>query len=302
MRPPAVVRAALATLALSAAPALAQGASPALARTLTVPRVPGSAPAVHLRAQLATTLELDFPVREPRLTGPGADAVTVQQLEPHVLSLYPAHALGPWRAPTLTLTAEDGTRYPFTLVMDGSVDVKVRIQRGECPPAEPFEETATRFLLRQPLERLRQVAYHRLGKAAHFEGVTLHVEGTLPLARHAVLILQLSGQAEGFIPGAVHLSGPAGPLRVLGQGSQDARQSYSVMVERPEGHADGALYTLTLTEKKGVRRMVAERVMPWPPAPPSPQGDVLGSQEGPKGDAGGARNRKLPGTQRLKPR
>jgi hypothetical protein len=182
------------------------------------------------------------------------------------------------------------------------VDVKVRIQRGDCPPAEPFEESATRFLLRQPVERLRQVAYHRLGREAHREGLTLLVDGTLPLAPYALLVLKLDEGAETFIPGAVHLSGPAGALRVLGQGTLDERRRFSVMVERPEGHADGALYTLTLTQKEGVRRMVVERVIPWPPAPPSPQGDVLGPQEAPKGDAGGAHNRKVPGTQRLKPR
>lgn len=304
MRPSAVVRAVLATLALSAAPALAQGASPALARTLTVPRAPGSAPAptVHLRAQLATTLEFDFPVREPRLTGPGSDAVTVQQLEPHVLSLYPAHALGPWQAPTLTLTAEDGTRYPFTLVMDGAVDVKVRVQRGECPPPEPFEESATRFLLRQPVERLRQVAFHRLGNFATLEGVTLAVEGTIPLAPHALLLFTLDGDTKPFIPGEVLLGGPATPPQVLGMGTLDANHAFSVIVERPEGQADGTEYTVTVTEKDGARRFVISQVTPWPLAPPSPQGDVLGPQQRPEGVPGGARHRKVPGAQRLQPR
>jgi hypothetical protein len=304
MRPSAVVRVVLATLALSAAPALAQGAPPALARTLTVPRVPGSAPApaVHLRAQLATTLELDFPVREPRLTGPGADAVTVQQLEPHVLSLYPSHGLGPWQAPTLTLTAEDGTRYPFTLVMDGAVDVKVRVQRGECPPPGPLEESATRFLLRQPVERLRLVAFQRLGNFTTLEGVTLHVEGTLPLAPHALLILTLDDDTKPFVPGDVLLGGPAAAPRVLGMGALDGERAFSVIVERPEGQADGTEYTVTVTEKDGARRFAVTGVTPWPLAPPSPQGDVLRPQQRPEGVPGGARHRKVPGTQRLQPR
>lgn len=304
MRPSAVVRAVLATLALSAAPALAQGASPAPSRTLTVPRAPGPAPApnVHLRAQLATTLEFDFPVREPHLTGPGTDAVTVQQLEPHVLSLYPSHALGPWQAPTLTLTAEDGTRYPFTLVMDGSVDVKVRIQRGECPPPEPFEESATRFLVRQPVEHLRQVAFHRLGKFATLEGVTLTVEGTLPLAPHALLLLTLGDDMKPFIPGDVLLGGPAAAPRVLGMGGLDGNRAFSVIVERPQGQADDTQYTVTVTERDGARRFVIPGVTPWPLAPPSPQGDVLGPQQRPEGVPGGAGHRKVPGAQRLQPR
>lgn len=304
MRPPVVVRAVLVTLILSTSPALAQGTPPALSRTLTVPRAPDSAPAplLHLRSQMATTLEFDFPVRAPRLSGPGADAVTVQQLEPHVLSLYPSHSLGPWQAPTLTLTAEDGAHYAFSLVMDGSVDVKVRVQRGECPPMESPEAVATRFLLRLPAERIRQVAFHRLGKEGALEAVRLKVEGTIPLGAHALLLIRIEDEAKTFSPGEVLISGPAGPLRVLGRGTPDAKGAFSAFVERPEGHADGDLYTFTLTEKEGPRRLVAQRVTPWPLLPPSPEGDVLAPQQSPEADPAGARHRKVPGTQRISPR
>lgn len=304
MRPPVVVRAVLATLALSTSPALAQGTSPALSRTLTVPRAPDSAPAppLHLRSQMATTLEFDFPVHEPRLSGPGGDAVAVQQLEPHVLSLYPSRALGPWQAPTLTLTAEDGARYVFSLVMDGSVDVKVRVQRGECPPLESNEAAATRLLLRLPAEQIREVAFHRLGVTAELAALTLKVEGTIPLAPHALLLLTLTEEnARTFAPGDILISGPAGPLRVLGQGTPDKKGAFSAVVERPEGHPQGAVYTLTLQEKDGPRQLVAERVTPWPLAPPSPEGDVLGPQERPKGGPDATRHRKVPGPQRLQP-
>lgn len=304
MRPLAVLRAFLVALALSPAPALAQEAHPSRSRTLAVSRTPDatSAPALHLRPRMATTLEFDFPVREPRLSGPGAGSVTLQQPGPHVLSLHPARALAPEQPTTLTLTAEDGAHYPFTLVMDGSLDVKVRVERGEAPPPESLEAAPPRFLLAQDPKHMQQVAFRPLGKLSRGGPRVLAVKGTVPLGSFALLILSVMGANTPLEPAEAQLIGAPGALHVLGYGrSHDATHLSSLLVQRPEGHADDTPYTLTLRDKQSARTFIIDDVKPWPVVPPSPPAEVLRPQGRPKADANQPADWKLMRLQRLHP-
>jgi hypothetical protein len=292
MRPHALARALLATLSLSAATALAQQAPP-LARTLILPG-PAATPALHLRPQLATTLEFGFPLRAWRLSGPGADALTVQQLEPHVLSLYPARALGPFQTPTLTATAEDGSTHAFSLVMDERVDVQVRVQLGACLLTEDLHEATAQLLLREPVAQAEQVAFINRLSMVESNATRLSVRGMLPLSRLSLLTLRLDDTHAPFVPGELQVEGASGRLRVLGMSPLDKKQLFSTVLERPEGEPDGLPYTLTLLEKDGPRRLVIRGVEPWPLRPALPA-----KVEAPQGPAeadadGGARHRKLP--------
>lgn len=301
MRPLAVLRAILLALALFPASALAQEALPSPPRTITVTHAPDAAPRLHLRPRMATTLEFDFPVREPRISGPSPEAITLQQPEPHVLSLYPARALDTERPTTLTLTTEDGAHYSFTLVMDGSLDEKVRVQREEAPPPENPEAPSPRFLLAQDPKHMQQVAFRPLSNTIREGSFVLAVKGTVPLGSFALLILSVMGTKTPLELAEAQLTGAPGALQVLGYGRSHDALHLSLLVQRPEGHADDTPYTLTLRDKQRSRAFVLNNVKPWPAVPPSPPAEVLRPQERPKADANRPLDRKLMRLQRLHP-
>jgi hypothetical protein len=265
MRRPAVP-ALLALLLLVTPPPGAQGDTP-LARTLTLPAPSEDAAALHLRPQLVTTLELSFPVRETHLSGPGAEALTAQRLEPHIVSLYPARALAPGQRPVLTLTAEDGTRHAFPLVMDGPVDVKVRVREAPaCPePSSAEAALAIPLLLSGPAGGFEEVAYHYAPSSpTPSDAPALTLRGSLPLGRLAILVFHVTHPGEPFAIGRATLQAPSAvSLRVLGIRTGPSGDG-ALLIERPEDAAEGVEYTLRVFEKQGPRELVAPPFVPWP--------------------------------------
>ncbi|QRK09020.1 DUF2381 family protein [Archangium violaceum] len=293
MRTSTAVQAAILTLTLLARSAVAQVPASELTRTLTVPAPPdGDAPSspIYVRKQMVTTLQFELPLRAVTLSGPGAEHVAVQRLGVDAVIVRPAKHLPTWHKPTLEITAEDGARHVFALVMDeNEMDVQVFIQRGQCITSEPenLDAAGAELLLREPVRTIRQLSFRQDIKEAGEEGVKLQVWGALPLSRLAVVALSIESTGEPFAFGHVRFDGPLGRIKVLGT-RLDAEGNISIVVKRPEAEADGIAYSLVVSERNGPRKLVA-KVIPWPTPPDSAPRQPLGAEGHPEADPDGRR-------------
>lgn len=293
MRTSTAVRAAILTLTLLARSAVAQVPASELTRTLTVPAPPdGDAPSspIYIRKQMVTTLQFELPLRAVTLSGPGAEHVAVQRLGVDAVIVRPAKHLPTWHKPTLEITAEDGTRHVFALVMDeDEMDVQVFIQRGQCITSEPenLDAAGAELLLREPVRTIRQLSFRQDISEAKAEGVKLQVWGALPLSQLAVVALRIESNGKPFAFDRVRFNSPVGRIKVLGT-RLDAEGNISIVVKRPEAEADGIVYSLEVSERNGPRKLVTE-VIPWPAPPDSAPRQPLGTKGHPKADPDGRR-------------
>ncbi|HLL01457.1 MAG TPA: DUF2381 family protein [Myxococcaceae bacterium] len=272
---------------LRGSPAWAQERAPRPARTLTVPGPSGAtvhSEPIAVATNFTTTLELEIPVSEVSLNGPGSERVGVQRMGRQIIFLRPGGALSAKEQPMLTVTAEDGIRYVFPLVGDAvAPDTEVRVRRGRCPTEEELDLAAVELLLREPVDQLRKSAFQERNRRADADGVTMQVWGALPFSRIAIVGLRITSEAQApFLFERARFHSPTGRLKVLGALPQ-ADGAIAIVVERPADEADGVLYTLSVSEKDGPRQLVAD-VIPWPLASAlsarGVPGDELGPEEG----------------------
>ena len=273
MRPSTAVRATTLALTLLARNAEAQVAASELTRTLTVPaplEEHAPAPPIYVRKSMVTTLQLELPIRTVSLSGPGAEHVTLQRLGVDAVVVRPERKLPSWHKPTLEVTAADGAKHVFTLVMDAdALDVQVRVQRSQCLTSEPegLDAAAAELLLREPVRTIRQLSFRQDIKEAKAEGVKLQVWGSLPLSRLAIVSLRIESTDEPFAFDHARFDSPVGHIQVLGT-RLDSEGNLSIVVKRPEDEADGIPYSLEVSERNGPRKLVA-KVIPWPAQPDS---------------------------------
>ncbi len=283
--------------------AWAQEPTPRPARTLTVPGPSGAvvhSQQISVAANFTTTLDLEMPVREVALSGPGSERVGVQRMGRQILFLRPGGALSAKEQPTLTVTAEDGIRYVFPLVGNAvEPDTEVRVRLGRCPTQEELDMAAVELLLREPVDQLRKSAFQERYRWAVAEGVRMHVLGALPFSRIAIVGLRITSEVQApFLFERARFHSPMGRLKVLGALPQRGG-GIAIVVERPEDEANGVLYTLSVSEKEGPRQLVAD-VIPWPLVSALQARGVPGNELGPEEGAEanqdqGPRERKLPG-------
>lgn len=299
MRTSTTFRAAVLAFTLLARSATAQVPASGLTRTLTVPVPPeddAPAPPVYLRQHMVTTLQFELPLRAATLSGPGAEHVTLQRLGADAVIVRPEKKLPSWHKPTLEVTAEDGAKHLFTLVMDeAEMDVQVRVQRGQCLTSEPrnFDALAAELLLREPVRTIRQLSFRQDISEARAEGVKLQIWGTLPLSQLAVVAFRIESTGEPFAFAQARFESPVGHIQVLGT-RQDTEGNISIVVKRPEGQADGIPCALEVSERNGRRKLVAE-VIPWPAPPDSTTRQPLGTEGHPEADPNGrSRDGELP--------
>ncbi|WNG39612.1 DUF2381 family protein [Archangium minus] len=298
MRTSTAVRAATLMLTLLARSAAAQVPASELTRTLTVPApLDSNAPSspIYVRKQMVTTLQFELPLRAVTLSGSGAEHVAVQRLGVDTVILRPAKHLPTWHKPTLEITAEDGARHVFALVMDeDEMDVQVFIQRGQCITSEPenLDAVAAELLLREPVRTIRQLSFRQDNTVARVGEAMLKVWGSLPLSRLAVVTLRIESANEPFAFGHARFDSPVGRIKVLGT-RLDAEGNISIVVRRPEAEADGIVYSLEVSEQNGPRKFVT-KVIPWPAPQDSTSRQPLGTEGHPKADPDGrVRNGKL---------
>lgn len=292
MRAFTIVQGLILILALSrGSPAWAQERAPRPARTLTVPGPSGAtvhSQPIAVAADFTTTLELEMPVSEVSLNGPGSERVGVQRMGRQIIFLRPGGVLSEKERPTLMVTAEDGIRYVFPLVGNAvKPDTEVRVRLGRCPSEEELDLAAVDLLLREPVGQIRKSAFQERQSRAIGDGVTMEVWGALPFSRIAIVGLRITSEAPApFLFERARFHSPMGRLKVLGALPQPDGD-IAIVVERPADEANGVLYTLAVSEKDGPRQLVAD-VVPWPlvsalPARGVP-GEELGPEEGAEAD------------------
>lgn len=289
---------------LRGSPAWAQERAPRPARTLTVPGPSGAvvhSQPIAVAANFTTTLELEMPVSEVSLNGPGSERVGVQRMGRQIIFLRPGGALSEKGQPTLMVTAEDGVRYVFPLVGDAvEPDTEVRVRRGHCPTEEELDLAAVELLLREPVGQLRKSAFQERNRWAVADGVRMQVWGALPFSRIAIVGLRITSEEQApFLFERARFHSPMGRLKVLGALPQPDGD-IAIVVERAADEADGVLYTLSVTEKDGPRQLVAD-VVPWPLVSALPSrgvpGEELRPEEGAEANPDrGPREGKLPRT------
>lgn len=291
MRTSTAVRAAALALTLLARNSTAQAPASGLTRTLTVPAPPEAdapSPPIYLRKHMVTTLQFELSLRTATLSGPGAEDVTVQRLGEDAVVLRPSRSLPEWRKPTLTVVAEDGVKHAFTLVMDETeMDVQVHVQRGQCRTSEPedLDALAAELLLREPVRTIRQLSFRQDIKEVRVGEDKLQLWGTLPLSQLAIVAFRIDSNGEPFAFAQARFESSAGRIQVLGT-RQDAEGNISIVVKRPEDQADGIPYSLEVSERNGLRKLVA-KVIPWPAAQASTTSQPLGSEGNPEADPDG---------------
>jgi hypothetical protein len=237
---------------------------------------------ISVAANFTTTLELEMPVSEVSLSGPGSERVGLQRMGRQIIFLRPGGALSAKEQPTLTVTAEDGVRYVFPLVGNAvEPDTEVRVRRGRCPTEEELDLAAVELLLREPMGQLRKSAFQERNRRATADGVTMQVWGALPFSRIAIVGLQIISKPPApFLFERARFHSPMGRLKVLGALPQPDGE-IAIVVERPADESDGVVYTLSVSEKDGPRQLVAD-VVPWPLVSALPAHGVLGEELGPE--------------------
>ncbi|WP_158501616.1 DUF2381 family protein [Vitiosangium sp. GDMCC 1.1324] len=308
MRTSTPIWATILVLNMLARSASAQIPASELTRTLTVPAPPeddAPAPPIYVRKLMVTTLQFELLVRSVTISGPGAEHIAAQRLGEDAVVVRPAKNLPSWQRPTLEVTAEDGVRHVFTLVVDpDELDVVVRVQRGQCVTSETgdLDAAAAELLLREPVRTIRQLSFRQLYAWAQVDDVKMRVWGALPMSRLSVVSLSIESSGTPFLFDRAHLANAARRLKVLGA-RPDAEGNIQLVVSRPPGEADGTAYSLTVTEKGGLRQLIAENVVPWPAPQASTPSEPFTLEEGAKADPdGGTRSGKLSRTQVLERR
>jgi uncharacterized protein DUF2381 len=239
----------------------AQAAAEARSRTITIPPRPadGDGPTIYLQSESATTLVFDEAPKGVSVSGPDGRVHTDQILK--TIVLYPLPALTEQDKVKIVVTAADGTKLPFTVVMNGKdFDIKVAVKRGRADAAE-CDDTARALLtlLRaNPREGIKEISFQSTSISTSLNGQKLFVQGVLPMFGYAIILVdpgRAETPSERLEYQAVRLFGStSGSLQILDT-LTGKNGSLTIIAQKPEGAIDDA-YALELEATNGARAAV----------------------------------------------